>query len=113
HAGVPLGARDRDGAAGARRLDGLAALPGLRTTRTFRTSISTRFASSFFEEANVTYHHALVDRLDHVIDRQGGNGDGCQRFHLDTRLGAGPHPGLDAIASPRRRQLDADVRERQ
>ena len=30
--------------------------------------------------------HLLVDRLDHVVDRQRRDGDGVQRFHLDAGL---------------------------
>ena len=55
----------------------------------------------------------LVDGLDHVVDRQRRHRHGGQRFHLDAGLRVGAHARLDAVAAPRRRQLDADVRQRQ
>ena len=51
-------------------------------------------AASLFHEANVADHHALVDRLDHVVDRERRHGDeGDQR--QDLRL---------SCAEPRRQR---------
>src|SRR5690606_28351270 len=58
-----------------------------------RTSISrilpapvAGFAARLFQQANVLDDHRLVQRLGHVIDRQGRHADGGERFHLDARL---------------------------
>ena len=70
-------------------------------------------AAGLLDQADVADHHVLVHGLDHVVDRQRRNGHGCQRFHLDAGLALGAHARLDAVAATGRRQLDADVRQRQ
>jgi molybdenum cofactor synthesis domain-containing protein len=57
------------------------------------------FAAALLDQANLADHHALVDRLGHVIDGQQRSGDGHHRFHLHSglarqRSGGG---GADAV----------------
>ena len=47
-------------------------------------------------EANIHDPHPAIHRLHHVVDREGGDGDGGQGFHLDARL-AGEFAGRGDI----------------
>src|SRR5882672_4791797 len=49
-------------------------------------------ASALFPQGDLADHHAAVDRFQHVVDGEGGHGDGGQRLHLD----AGPPGARDA-----------------
>ena len=41
-------------------------------------------AAALLDQPDVADHHRLVDRLDHVVDRQRRDGDRRQRLHLDA-----------------------------
>ena len=59
-------------------------------------SVPDSSARSSPTSADVADHHRLVDRLDHVVDRERGDGDGRQRFHLDAGLPGRADARLDA-----------------
>ena len=42
-------------------------------------------AAALLDQPDVADDHGLVDRLDHVVDREGGDGDRRERLHLDAR----------------------------
>ncbi len=46
------------------------------------------FTTRFISDADLAELHAAVDRFGHVVDGEGGNGHGRQRFHLDAGLAA-------------------------
>src|ERR1041385_6863987 len=57
-------------------------------------------------DLHISDHHAVVDRLDHVVDGQQGYGDRSQCLHLD----AGPTYGPDLRPDPHARQLFLQAR---
>ena len=63
--------------------EGIAILPSCRHRR-----IRAAASAALEHQLDVADHHRLVDRLDHVVDRQRGDGDGGERFHLDAGLRA-------------------------
>ena len=64
-------------------------------------------------EPDVADDHRLVDRLDHVVDRQRRDGDGGERFHLDAGLRRGADARLDVVAACGGGQLDVNARKRE
>ena len=55
--------------------------------------------SSYTFLSNPLFFHRLVDRLDHVVEGQRGDGDGGERFHLDAGLRARADARLDVVAA--------------
>ena len=62
----------------------------------------TATATGLFEEFDGADRHRSIDRLAHVVDRQGGNADGGKRFHFDAR----PPVQCDRRFDPHRRFVD-------
>src|SRR5437868_5965747 len=62
-----------------------------------------RPAAALEHQPDLADHHRLVDRLDHVVDRQARDGNGGERFHLDAGLRRSAHARLDVVAAGRGR----------
>ncbi len=96
-----------------RRLRGCAGLPRRRAA--LRRLVGAGFAAAFVNQADIADAHAFVGGLHHVIDGEGGDRDGGQRFHLDPGLAHQLAGGgdIDRVARSVQRQLDLDRGERQ
>ena len=71
-----------------------------------------RSSAALFHHADLADHHRLVERLQHVVDRERRDGDGGERFHLDAGARRGANARLDRVAVLLARDLDVDVRQR-
>ena len=69
-----------------------------------------RLAAALLEHAHVADHHAAVDRLAHVVDREQADLHGGQRLHLDA--GAAERLDLRRAARPRSRARRSRTRPR-
>src|ERR1041385_824237 len=66
--------------------------------RLILSNIISAFAAGFGFQADVGDDGGFVHSLDHVVERQGGDGDGSQRLHLDAGLAGDMYLGFDLHA---------------
>ena len=58
----------------------------------------TAFSTALLEQSNGTNGNPLLYSFAHVVQREGRNGGGRDRFHFHTRLGFRSRNGLDTGA---------------
>src|SRR5260370_12665085 len=90
-----------------------ASATGISATASLLCPIMPRPSAALLEQADALDAHATLERLDHVVDGQAGDGDRGQRFHLDpgrpSDFDAGAHPEAGRLAFGL--NVDSNVRD--